>query len=126
MAARILVLDDDPDMLDMLELALSELGYDVRTTQKPAIPAGYAETPPDLILLDWLFQGQARGMHVLKQLEQHPALAQVPVIVCCGLGSEFRETEDWLRAQGVAVLYKPYDLGNLDAAITAGLRSRRF
>lgn len=53
-AARLLIVDDDPIVLDTLATGLSRLGYAVETFESAnAALARYRETPPDLVILDY-------------------------------------------------------------------------
>lgn len=79
--STILVVDDEPVNLDLLEALLTPPGYRVRTASG-AIPALTAVTQerPDLILLDLMMPGMS-GFDVCEQLRVHPATAGIPVII---------------------------------------------
>ena len=80
MAARILVVDDDGSMRELLRLHLAGAGYDV-STAADAIAAGYEvlKSPPDLIITD-VNMPYMDGFEVIAALRADPQVAGIPVI----------------------------------------------
>lgn len=80
MAARILVVDDDPDILRLLRMHLSSAGYEVRAAQD-GIEAGYMvlAEPPDLIVCD-VSMPNMDGYAFVAALRADTTLPYVPVI----------------------------------------------
>jgi len=81
-AARILVVDDNPDQLDLMELMLRKQRYtNVELTADPtSVAASYATAPYDLILLD-MEMPVMNGVDVMRQLKRELKGAFMPVIV---------------------------------------------
>ena len=81
MAAQILVVDDDPSMLDLLRLHLESAGYEVRTAPD-AIDAGHQvlKDPPALILLD-VGMPHMDGFEFLGLLKSDKTVPDIPVII---------------------------------------------
>jgi putative two-component system response regulator len=81
-AARILVVDDNPDQLDLIELMLRKHRYaNVDLTSDPSsVASSYAATPYDLILLD-MEMPVMNGVDVMRQLRGELKGAFMPVIV---------------------------------------------
>jgi CheY-like chemotaxis protein len=87
--ARILCIEDDPDMIDYVTLILSKAGYEV-------IGAGggaegleiMRQEQPDLILLDLMMPGMD-GADVLLQKKKDPVIRDIPVIALTALNSPF-------------------------------------
>ena len=79
---KILIVDDEPAMVCLLELLLEQVGYtDLRsTTDSRQVLECCAEFQPDLILLD-LRMPHLSGVQVLKQLERRRADLYLPVLV---------------------------------------------
>jgi signal transduction histidine kinase/CheY-like chemotaxis protein/uncharacterized membrane-anchored protein YhcB (DUF1043 family) len=78
---RILVIDDDPDALYLVQESLGREDFDVVGTQDPRRGLQIAiQTRPDAILLDILFPG-ADGWQILYDLKHHPEAALIPVIL---------------------------------------------
>src|SRR2546423_11109254 len=75
----ILVVEDDPDIVEVLRCALHDAGYAVATADhRAALPLAH-ERQPRLILLDILMPGM-EGMEVSRLLQADPATAPIPII----------------------------------------------
>src|SRR5579859_4407444 len=113
MAKKILIMDDDPTIADLLTEALAEEGYETfMTTQSLRFYDAVREHQPDLVLLD-LMMPYLDGRDELKLLEMATVEHPIPVIVVTAfLGAENEEKE--FRAAGVVhIVYKPFDLDKL-------------
>ncbi len=81
MPARILVIDDEPDVVMIIKTALQAEGYDVASaTNGPDGLEEAFETRPDLIILD-VMMPIMDGFEVLKMLRQDPKTENTPVII---------------------------------------------
>jgi len=80
MAARILVVDDDDSMRELIRIHLSSAGYEV-TTAADGIAAGYLvlKSPPDLILTD-VNMPHMDGFEFVAALKADKSIPYVPVI----------------------------------------------
>ncbi len=89
MAARILCIEDDPDMIDYIRLILTKAGYKVIGAEggEAGLEAMRRESP-DLILLDLMMPGMD-GAEVLLHKKQDPAIRDIPVIALTALDSPF-------------------------------------
>jgi two-component system alkaline phosphatase synthesis response regulator PhoP len=75
----ILVVDDDPDIVEMLHCLLHDAGYEVATADDgAALPLAH-ERQPRVILLDILMPGMD-GVEVSRRLRADPATAPIPII----------------------------------------------
>jgi len=107
---RVLVVEDDAGVRELLVDVLSEGGYEVFAVADGAPALVLLERiPVDVILLDLILKS-VHGLEVLARLWANPALARVPVVVASGLGSVL---EPALRHQVVDVLPKPLSLPQL-------------
>ena len=88
MAARILVVDDDPDILGLMRLHLGSAGYEVRTAQD-GIEAGYMvlAEPPDLIISD-VSMPNMDGITFITALRADATQPRIPVIFLTSLEDE--------------------------------------
>jgi DNA-binding response OmpR family regulator len=78
---KILIVDDDKDLLEMVEMTLSRLGYHITTLAKGACFFNIIESShPDIILLD-IFLGDADGRTLCYNLKLQPAYENIPVIL---------------------------------------------
>jgi two-component system KDP operon response regulator KdpE len=105
---KILVVDDDPDLLRALRLRLRANNYEVTTANDgySAIAAAQKERPA-LIILD-LGLPVGDGFVVLERLQKSDALSGIPVIVLSARDPQNNE-EKALRAGAAAFLQKPAD-----------------
>jgi len=116
---RVLVIDDDATVRDMMRRFLSREGFDVVTARDGREGLALArEIEPSVITLDVLMPGED-GWSVLRTLKSAPGLAEVPVIMVTILDE---------RSQGIALgasgyLTKPIDRAKLAAAL-AGYKAQ--
>lgn len=85
---KILVVDDNNDLVQMLELAIQGMGHDVRTALdgRSAIAAALSYRP-DVIVLD-LGLPVVSGLEVARELRRHPDLAKMRLVALTGWGQE--------------------------------------
>jgi CheY-like chemotaxis protein len=115
MVKKILVVDDDVAIADLLQQALSEEGYEVqKTVQSLRFYDAVREQHPDLILLD-LMMPYLGGEDELQLMKLSPDTSGIPVIVVTAKPeAEVRQEEDMLRRLGVVhIVTKPFDLNQL-------------
>ena len=120
---RILVVDDDLDMLTGLKVSLLAWGYDVDgvTSGENAV-SWLMRNDPDLVILDVNLPGMS-GIDLCAQLRQQPRLQELPIIVLTGLQGP--DIEERARAAGAsAYLNKPLNLFRLHEVIDTIARSR--
>src|SRR5690606_10494698 len=88
MATRILVVDDEPDILDLVRLSLAEAGFAVETaaTARDAM-AALERTPPALAVIDWMLP-DLPGTEICRVIRSRPELAAVPVLMLTAKGEE--------------------------------------
>ncbi len=104
---KILVVDDEPDILLFLQVILEEEGYSVVTTDK----GEYLEklnngSLPHLVLLDVLLSGKD-GREIVKHLKSQAKTKHIPVIMF----SAHPSTEETaLKAGADAFIAKPFDI----------------
>ena len=78
---KILVVDDDKDLLEMVEMTLSRVGYHITTLAKGSGFINIVESlHPDIILLD-IFLGDSDGRTLCYNLKLQPAYENIPVIL---------------------------------------------
>jgi DNA-binding response OmpR family regulator len=78
---KLLVIDDEPDILEFLKVILEEEGYTVVTSDKDDyLEQVYNDIPPDLILLDMLLSGKD-GREIVKYLKMQEKTKHIPVIM---------------------------------------------
>jgi len=110
MLKRILVLDDNQDILDIVHETLSYEQFDVRSTTKATdvIPL-LEEFIPDLVILDYRVAG-TNGGEICKQIKAHPQFGNTPVIIF----SAYINNDSELLSYGCdSIINKPFDLTEL-------------
>lgn len=119
--ARLLVVDDERDVADMIAKALRQEGHQVTVTYTGghALEAAQRERP-DLVLLD-IIMPQIDGFEICRRLRTDPSLSDVPIIFLTARG----RIEDLLQgfeAGADDYVTKPFDLRELLTRIRAVLR----
>jgi len=112
--ARILVVNDTQEILELFRMLLEGEGHDVILSGIPVQQVSDVEKiHPDLIILDFVFSDEKSGWQMLQMLKMQRSTATIPVIVCTAALEAVREQEGYLVSQGVHVVYKPFDIENL-------------
>ena len=126
MAARILVVNDTQEILELFRILLEEEeGYEVVLSGFPVQEISDVERiNPDLIILDFVFGDQKSGWQMLQMLKMKRSTASIPVIVCTAALGLVREQEGYLVSQGVHVVFKPFDIDRLLEAVRQVMQSR--
>ncbi len=120
MSKRILIVDDEPDICEILRFNLEMEGYEVETEEAPLpLPRGGGPMP-DLILLDVMMTPKS-GFEWAKELKSNPRTAYIPIIFCTAKTME----EDLL--QGFALgsddyICKPFRISEVKARVKAVLK----
>jgi two-component system cell cycle response regulator len=125
MADRILLVDDEPNNLELLEGILASEGYEcARAQDGPEALAAVGASPPDLILLDLMMPGM-NGLEVCQRLKGDPATADIPVIVVTAMG-QIATKESALVGGADDFVAKPVRAEDLRARVAAMLKVRRI
>ncbi len=127
MAARILVVNDTQEILELFRSFLEEEGYEVVMAGSPIQDITDVEhINPDLIILDLVFNDEKTGWQMLQMLKMQRSTATIPIIVCTAAHNQVREQEGYLVSQGVHVVYKPFDLDHLITHVKQLLESHEL
>ncbi len=112
MAKKILIMDDDPTIADLLTEALADEGYETyMTTQSLRFYDSVREHRPDLVLLD-LMMPYLDGRDELRLMAMGVD-RQIPVIVVTAFLGAANEEKEFREAGVVHIVYKPFDLDKL-------------
>jgi class 3 adenylate cyclase len=119
--ARILVVDDVADNVEILRMRLTALGYEVvEATDGEQALAKVAEALPDLVLLD-IMMPKIDGLEVVRRMKADKSLPFIPVILVTAKATP-KDVVAGLDAGGDDYLTKPIDHGALVARVRAMLR----
>jgi CheY-like chemotaxis protein len=114
---RILVINDDPAILELFRELLSEEGYEVTLDkfdrQTGELLGSIRTSQPDLVIMDFIIGGEASGWQLLQATQMDRATRDIPVIVCTGAVKQVTELSTHLDEMGVHVIIKPFDIDNL-------------
>jgi DNA-binding response OmpR family regulator len=115
-AKKILVVDDDPDILDALKLTLQYAGYEVTTAEKGEYAENLHDTNgglPDVIILDVLLSGKD-GRAICQKLKGQQETSHIPIIMI----SAHPNARQSVKAVGADdFLAKPFDVDVLLAKV---------
>lgn len=125
--SRILLIDDDINLLQMVKLMLERVGHQVETAKDGAKGLEMAaQTQPELAIIDVMMSGLS-GYDVVRKLREDPRTASLPVVILTAR-SQPMDKEMALEAGANAFLSKPVTAQELtervDAVIRAGVRYR--
>ncbi len=117
----ILVVDDVPDNVEILQLRLESQGYEVITAgDGEAALATIRDKLPDLVLLD-VMMPKLDGIETVKQLKADASLPFIPVILVTAR-ADAKDVITGIEAGGDDYLTKPVDQAALMARVRAMLR----
>jgi DNA-binding response OmpR family regulator len=104
---RILVADDEPNILQSVKLVLEEEGYQVLTAKdgEETLSLALKETL-DLIILD-IKMPKISGQEVYRLLKENEKSQNIPVMILTAIGEEVPQREGW-RLNGVDYITKPF------------------
>lgn len=115
-SAKILVVDDDPEIVAMLNARLSKRGYTVTTAfdGNKAIELAKRELP-DIVLLDVMMPGKS-GWEVARTLKQDPVTANVKIVMVTAIGEKTNEITAPIYGADAHV-DKPFEFEHLERVI---------
>jgi len=121
---RILVVDDEEDILELVRYNLSKEGYQVRGvgTGEEALEVARADRP-DLIVLDLMPPG-IDGLDVCKALKSDPKTKSIPIIMVTAKGED-ADVVSGLELGAEDYVTKPFSPRILSARVKAALRRQR-
>jgi DNA-binding response OmpR family regulator len=112
MTARILIVDDEPNIVIPLEYLMRREGYDVATAgDGEAALQAVAERPPDLVILDVMLPRMS-GFDVCRALRMDPRHGRLKILMLSAKGRE-SEVEKGLAVGADAYVTKPFSTRDL-------------
>jgi two-component system alkaline phosphatase synthesis response regulator PhoP len=122
MKQRILIADDERDIIDFLKYNLEKEGFDVLTARNGVEAVALAKKNPSLILLD-VMMPEMDGLEAVRTLKKNPVSSKIPVIFLTARGSEVDEVVG-LELGADDYITKPVSLPKLMARIKLILRKK--
>jgi len=121
MAATILVVEDSPEICELLRFALSRAGFNVNEVESGEQALGYLDDKtPDLLVVDWMLPGMS-GVDLARRLRKDDLTAQIPLLMLTARTDE----ADVLKSFESGIddyMSKPFSPRELVARIKALLR----
>lgn len=124
MSARIVCIEDDAEMIELLRLMLSRQGYEVFGAVGGQV--GLVEVDrlqPDVVLLDLMMPGMD-GWEVYRRLKDNPATCNIPVIMLTAKAKNSERIKALREAQVDDFIAKPFSPNQLVDSIERALRRR--
>lgn len=116
----VLVVDDDPRLLQIIEMYLRLEGYDVTTAENGEDALlRLTQRPVALVILDIMMPGMD-GVEVCRRIRTDPATSAIPIVMCSALSAD----EDVRRARDAGashMICKPFNLVGLGAVVRSFL-----
>jgi CheY-like chemotaxis protein len=112
MSARIMIIDDNPVIVELLERKLGRAGYEVLgCVESEQAVEQCTEKEPDLVILDILMPGIS-GWEVMKGLRENPETAAIPVIIST-VKNRPEDVDKGKDLEAADYIAKPYVFGDL-------------
>lgn len=122
MTDRILIVDDEAPIREMIHTALDLAGFDcIEAEDARTAHAMIVDQRPALILLDWMMPGNMSGIELCRRLKKDESLSEIPVIMLTARGEEDNKVQG-LDAGADDYMTKPFSTRELVSRIKAVLR----
>jgi len=113
---KVLIVDDEPNIVTALEFLLKRSGYDVRLAANGAEALEQVETyRPDVVLMDVMMPIKS-GFEVCQRMRERPELAQIKIVMLSAKGSE-AEVSKGLSLGADLYITKPFSTQELVSTI---------
>ncbi len=113
MRKKILVVDDEPEIREMLKVILGEAGYEIYTAEDGKDAMRKVQLlKPDVILLD-ISMPRMDGAEVCLALKEKKSTENIPVILMTALGEKIDKLGTMRQIGGFPTFVKPFDTDEL-------------
>ena len=120
-ATRVLVIDDNPEMVDILVTLLGEEGYRVQSALSSDEGLKlFIQSRPDIVLLDITLAGDMNGVDVLKRMRSIEPTARVLMV---SGAADLTLAREALELGALAYIDKPFDIAYLKRAVAMALQT---
>lgn len=118
MPKRVLLVEDEPNIIEAIRFILSRDGWDVRSHSDGATAvATVTAMPPDVLILDAMLPGRS-GFDILKDLRSQPETSALPVLMLTAKGQV--KDREMAEAYGVSeFMTKPFSNADVLATVNA-------
>ena len=124
---RVLVINDDPAILEVFRALLEDEGYEavldtLRTGNMDQQYDRLVSVRPDAVVLDFVVLGEQLGWQFLQLIKMQPLTARVPIVVCTAAVELVKELGAHLAKMRVEVVLKPFEIDDLYASLARILK----
>ena len=116
MPHRIVILEDEPDLLLALEVRLQAAGFTCETARNGKVGLEKIRRSAPALIISDLMMPEVDGFEAIQQLREHPETAAIPIIVLTALPQHMVDHHKGQLAS-VYVIYKPFDFQTLVSMI---------
>src|SRR5215213_3121775 len=120
---RVLVIEDDPELREMLCEALAGEGYHVLPSDHPVAPLDVQQLRPSLVVLDLMLGGEPEGYGWLEAVRAWRWTARLPVLVCSGYLENAAPASHRVQALADVTVPKPFALDQFLAAVAGCVKA---
>ncbi|WP_207425523.1 two-component system response regulator [Pedobacter sp. SYSU D00535] len=121
MKKRVLILDDDAEVLDVMEEVLTYADYEVKTIEScQELFVMIANFSPDIVLVDYLLNGTT-GDEVCRQIKRNSATCHLPVVIVSAYPNLLKIAS---TCGCNDIISKPFDLSMLLATVEACIHAK--
>jgi CheY-like chemotaxis protein len=118
MQPLIMTIDDTQEILELYEDILTDASYRVSLhAYRPRTLADVTRVRPDVIISDYVPIDEQQSWQFLQHLTTDRETAPIPLIICTTSATLARDKAGWLRAKGVRVVQKPFNVDDLLQAV---------
>ncbi|MBI5200420.1 MAG: response regulator [Elusimicrobia bacterium] len=115
--ARILIVDDDTDLVQILTKALESHGHEIASANEPKSGLEKArQYKPELIILDYHMPGET-GAHLFESFRRNSATAKTPILFMSGEATQEQIVEETADFAHTRFLAKPAHIADLERVI---------
>lgn len=120
--SKVLIVDDEEDYRFLMEIALANKGYDIRTASngREAIDVG-TRYRPDVVIADWMLKDHIHGLHVVETLRL--VIPEMRSILVTGFASADLRT-DAAKARVVDFIDKPFERDRIQASVRDAMNAK--
>jgi DNA-binding response OmpR family regulator len=118
---RVLVIEDDAALREVLCEALAGEGYQVLPSDHPVAPLDVQQLRPALVVLDLMLDGEPKGYGWLEAVRAWHSTARLPVLVCSGYLAPDAPAAHRVQALATVTMPKPFVLDEFLAAVAGCL-----
>jgi len=89
MTKKVLIIDDDFDLVEAMRITLEAAGFEVIDAQDGEKGLALIRTEaPDLVLLDVMMSAMDEGFHVAYRIREEPAIKDTPIVMLTAVGNQ--------------------------------------